>query len=97
VCRRFFLATPGIQVSDDRAVCTVIGSIGYNSQLLQKDTRSMTPKKTIDRTQTVDHIKSFQSAASHYRREHAPKRRYLASDISVEKLYKDLVSPCSYE
>lgn len=36
-----------------------------------------------------DHIESFQPTVSHYRREHAPKTRYLPSDITIKFMHED--------
>lgn len=51
--------------------------------------------------QLKKHINSFRPTISHYRREHAPNRLYLASDLSFVKMHGDFISRygnvCSYE
>ena len=49
-----------------------------------------------------DHIEQFNPSISHYRREHAPNRRYLPSDINVRYMFADFKEKhphdkCSYE
>lgn len=43
----------------------------------------------IDRQVVLEHIKSFRPLISHYRREHAPNKLYLPSDITITLMYKD--------
>lgn len=48
------------------------------------------------------HIMSYKPSISHYRREHAPHRLYLPSDLSFSFMHKNFIlknpqSPCSYE
>lgn len=48
-----------------------------------------------------EHIESFNPETSHYRREHAPRRRYLPSDLSVVAMYENFCAKhpdniCSY-
>ena len=35
------------------------------------------------------HINKFNPAVSHYRREHAPLRKYLPSELSIREMYDD--------
>lgn len=39
----------------------------------------------IDRTKIIEHIKSFNSSISHYRREHVPNRLYPPSDLTITR------------
>lgn len=60
------------------------------------------PHNKIDRTLIVQHIKTFKPSTSHYRREHAPNRLYLPSDLTIRKMHSDfkIKNPnfaCSYE
>nr|CAH7745499.1 unnamed protein product [Callosobruchus chinensis] len=61
--------------------------------------RSPPNKKNLDLV--MQHIQSFQPRISHYRREHAPFRKYLPSDLSAQVLYNDFIikNPnfCSYD
>ncbi|KAG5875801.1 hypothetical protein JTB14_016817 [Gonioctena quinquepunctata] len=49
-------------------------------------------KKKIDYDSVDDRIESFQPFISHYRREHAPNRRYLPSDISISVMFEKFKS-----
>lgn len=44
-------------------------------------------KPLIDREVIKQHIESFKPQISHYRREHAPLKRYLPSDITIQFMY----------
>lgn len=59
-------------------------------------------EKKIDTKFIEEHIESFHPTISHYRREHAPNRRYLPSDINATFMHKDFLEKypqnmCSYE
>ena len=48
------------------------------------------------------HIESYHPAVSHYRREHAPLRRYLPPEITIRDMHQDFIAKypghkCSYE
>ncbi|KAI4821747.1 hypothetical protein KUCAC02_007331 [Chaenocephalus aceratus] len=58
------------------------------------------PANKLDQKPLHEHIESFHPTVSHYRREHAPWRRYLPSDISMKLMYADYIekdNKCSYE
>ena len=44
------------------------------------------PKKNDDQL-AIEHVKSFEPTISHYRRKHAPFRKYLPADLSVRKMH----------
>lgn len=49
-----------------------------------------------------EHIIGFHPESSHYRREHAPHRLYLPSDVTISKMFNLFIDqkplkPCSYE
>lgn len=48
-----------------------------------------TPANKFDKKVVMDHIESYKPCLSHYRREHAPLRRYLPSDITVKDMHDD--------
>ncbi|KAG8198016.1 hypothetical protein JTE90_001856 [Oedothorax gibbosus] len=61
-----------------------------------------TPPNKINREPIQSHISSYNPSISHYRREHAPKRLYLPSELTVNMMYKDYKekhqdNPCSYK
>ncbi|GFR90006.1 CAI-1 autoinducer sensor kinase/phosphatase CqsS [Elysia marginata] len=47
------------------------------------------PEKKIDRSEIREHIKKCNPAVHHYRREHAPNRLYLPSDITSSDMHAD--------
>lgn len=88
ICRAFLLATLGYGAKNDRILRTVRKSLGEGSLAPNIDGRGrQLSSKTIDRQPIVDHIKTFNPTISHYRREHAPNRLYLPSDISIKYMY----------
>ena len=48
-------------------------------------------KKIINTKVTEECIEGFHPTTSHYRREHAPNRRYLPSDINTAFMHKDFL------
>ena len=49
----------------------------------------------------ISHIESYRPQVSHYRREHAPNRRYLPTNLSVAQMHTDFIQnkslKCSYQ
>ena len=43
----------------------------------------------VDRTVLRSHVETFGPCISHYRREHAPNKRYLPSDVTIDLMHKD--------
>ncbi|XP_077091400.1 uncharacterized protein LOC143742433 isoform X2 [Siphateles boraxobius] len=102
VCKTTFLTTLGYHPKNDRLVATVIGNTISSSITPPQERRGRhTPSNKIDMAPIFKHIESFNPTSSHYRRENAPHRRYLPSDVSIQLMYKDYKekkSPkCSYE
>lgn len=69
---------------------------------LQHGRKGQKSVRKIDDTEINAHIESFNPEISHYRREHAPKTRYLSSDVTVALMYNDFKEKfpdlkCSYE
>ena len=90
VCKAHFLTTLGLKPNNDEALRNAL----RNPEDLEfEDKRGRKPCSTkIDREPIVKHINSFQPAAPHYRYLHAPKRRYLPSDLSISKMFDDFQS-----
>lgn len=103
VCKIFFLSTLGYNKNNDRILqdCFTGNTqkiISHRGSIQGKHAK--TPK--IDRDVIKAHVETFNPAVSHYRREHAPHRRYLPSDLSIQLLYSDFRERhpefvCSYE
>jgi len=71
------------------------------NEMITRDQRGRhTPSNKLDMQPFYDHIESFHPSVSHYRREHAPHRRYLPSDVNIKLMYADFLekgNSCSYE
>lgn len=54
------------------------------------DMRGCNPNsKNIDTKPTIDRALSFHPTISHYRRVHAPNRKYLPTEVNIRDMYKD--------
>ena len=90
VCKTFFLATLGYHPKNDRIIQSVVGNCAPSSLAPPVDRRGKhVPVNKIDLTPIYEHIESFNPTISHYRREHAPNRRYLPTDINVQMMFND--------
>ncbi|CAG9763025.1 unnamed protein product [Ceutorhynchus assimilis] len=88
VCKKFFLATVGYDLKNDKLLRHIC-----------EDTSSLKPKidnrgqfKRANKVNTDiirDHIQTFNPSIHHYRREHAPLRLYLPTDINIKMMYDD--------
>lgn len=102
VCKCFFLSTLGYDKSNDRALRTSLKNFA-NSVTSLYDTRgTRVPYNKLDDTSNRSHISSFNPQISHYRREYAPLRFYLSSELTLTDMHKDFVSKetsihCSYD
>jgi hypothetical protein len=65
-----------------------VGGITHN----KSDLRGKHCKKGRDTETIKRHIMSFHPQISHYRREHAPRKLYLPSEITITDMHKDYVS-----
>ncbi|XP_030748954.1 uncharacterized protein LOC115885491 [Sitophilus oryzae] len=101
ICKVFFLTTLGYDRKNDRAITNIINKESNATSVQDKRGKHPKTPKT-DRSVIKTHIESFGPTISHYRREHAPNKRYLASDINITNMHKDLMAKypdikCSYE
>lgn len=87
VCKVFFLETLGYNRKNDKSVRKALSTMVNDTPVDRRGTNP-NPKK-IEEIKIVEHINSFNPSISHYRREHAPNRKYLPSDLSVTKMYQD--------
>ena len=89
VCKTFFLTTLGYQSNNDQAIKQTL-SVEPGVLSVPKDGRGRhSSHRKVDTTLIKKHIESFNPAIPHYRREHAPYRRYLPSDLNISKMHKD--------
>lgn len=98
VCKSFFLHTLGytcdnVVVAALKNASKVVVSGGseviVGAQGDRRGHHEPTNKFPEDYCQQVkDHIESYRPQISHYKREHAPNRRYLPSDLSVREMHR---------
>lgn len=103
VCRTFFLTTLGYTKNNNTIIKT---SISYNknssNSLTVRDNRGThSNRRSVDRALLERHVNLFHPCVSHYRREHAPHRKYLPSDITIKQMHTDFMEKhknidCSY-
>lgn len=101
VCKTFFLATLGYHPKNDAKVFRVLHT-GEDDDLKEKRGHHDRSSLTKDKDLISSHIMKYNPAISHYRREHAPNRLYLPSDVTITMMHADFNtlypdSACSYE
>ena len=89
VCKTMFLRTLGMR-NDGRVTLYVRKKMtkGTESALVAGRGRQSS-KESLHSRQIKNHILGFHPQVSHYRRKHAPLRRYLESSLSVWLMWKD--------
>ena len=93
VCKHMFMSTLGYTA--DKFITTALntttnfGVTAADKRGKHKPKHAMTDaqKETAER-----HIKSFNPQISHYRREHAPNRLYLPSELSKQEMFEDYLN-----
>lgn len=80
----------GYKKSNDRFVFEVLSKTPFNDITPKPDMRGKSRTVNyIERSDIQEHIMSFNPQIAHYRREHAPKRLYLPSDITINAMFND--------
>ena len=93
VCQKFFLSTLGY--SNNRVVVELMKATasteGQTSNIMPKPDQRGTAVPPNKKNQEIieAHIMSFNPQVSHYRREHAPNRKYLPNNLSVAYMHSD--------
>jgi len=101
VCQKFFLSTLGY--SSNRVLLELTGNVRTNNGVPTADRRGQNaPPNKSDHDLISEHIQSYHPLLSHYRREHAPLRRYITNETNLKKMHADFIqkhdtSKCSYE
>ncbi|KAF2889156.1 hypothetical protein ILUMI_17017, partial [Ignelater luminosus] len=91
VRKKFFLATLGYTLNNDRRLRNII-PMNDPADLQPRSVKLGHPSsKRIDRDRIRGHINLFHPEISHYRREHAPLGKYLPSDFNITLMHKDFV------
>ena len=90
-----FLGTLGYKTDE---VLKTVQDTSDNIDILQKDMRGKhaPPHKTPDKDDVFikGHILKYNPHISHYRREHAPNRLYLPTELSCMDMHKDYLLDC---
>lgn len=82
VCKIFLLTTLDYEKTNDR----ILHNDFTDGSIDKRGKHQKTP--SIERDTLTQHVESFNPLNHHYRREHAPFRRYLPSDISIVQMHK---------
>ena len=97
VCRVMFIRTLGYTTA--KAVDVAMKNAIMDNVSSDKRGKHAPAHKMKDRDEQfiVDHVFKFNPAIAHYRREHAPKRLYLPSELTIVEMYRDYVQECEEE
>ena len=103
VCKKFFLNTLGLTC--DKIITTAVSTLCGNVTVMADKRGKHEPANKFSEyvvAQIKNHIESYHPSVSHYRREHAPYRRYLSPEISIQDMHQNYVTSfpqhnCSYE
>lgn len=106
VCKKIFFTTLGLKTNNTNAFRNTLYNLNEITLKPGPETAggvSHSREKVEKRDSTIkNHIESFHPEISHYRREHAPNKRYLPRELSISFMYEDYLSKhpelkCSYE
>ena len=86
VCKGFFLTAIGLHPTNDKPVRTAHEG-GCAPPEDQRGRKEASHKADVGLL--TSHIESHHPAAPHYRYNHAPRRRYLPSDITAASMHRD--------
>lgn len=94
VCQTFFIQTLGY--SSNRIIVELLKnseeSVGGMNKV-QSDKRGRhIPANKKDHSVILKHIEKYNPQVSHYRREHAPNRRYITSETNLKNMFEDFKS-----
>ena len=85
-----FMSTLGY--SADKFITTALSTTSSFGITAEDKRGKHDPKHAMTSEQkecAINHIKSFNPHISHYRREHAPNRLYLPSELTIQEMYED--------
>ena len=102
VCKTFFLHTLGYR--NDKMVFSALRHIKRDGNIVvgtygdRRGCHEPPNKLSAEyRDAVVRHIESYRPQISHYKREHAPKRRYLPSELCVSLMYTNFKENAQHE
>lgn len=89
VCKTFFLSTLGYSRSSSVVHC-IMKSTPTDNVMATKDARGGRRESLCTDTEAIQqHIESYHPALPHYRRAHAPHRRYLPNELTISDMHAD--------
>jgi hypothetical protein len=97
-----FLGTLGYNHKNDKVLSVLPKKRIFNDNSSEQQQELLQKRRRLINEDIVkQHIESFKPAIHHYRREHAPHRRYLVDELNCTKLHKDFTEQypeevCSY-
>ncbi|KAG5870477.1 hypothetical protein JTB14_006397 [Gonioctena quinquepunctata] len=103
VCKPFFLTTLGFKYNNDTVLQNALKNSQNHLLSTKRDMRGRKPSTSkLDHKKIRIHIESFNPSISHYRREHAPDRRYSPENINIKFMWNDYNNKnkndqCSYD
>ena len=91
VCKTFFLTTLGYKPNNDSALKRVLQTADPITLKPAADNRGKKLSSTSVelKNEIMYHIESYNPCVSHYRRLHAPNKRYLPSELTITDMHKD--------
>lgn len=92
VCQKFFLNTLGYKSTTILQFLSKASRDDHDTKMFvpRKDQRGRhAPSNKIPSTPIKEHINFFNPKPSHYRRSHAPNRKYLPPDLTIKYMYED--------
>lgn len=90
VCKQFYLATLGFSKNNDFFIQKMCSSNEKKSAIISPSNKSnREPWNKIDVEPIKCHINSFNPSVAHYRREHAPLRKYLPNEKTATSMWYD--------
>ena len=92
VCKSFFLGTLGYKPKNDIIISHLFKeTTRYQASpgSILHDKRGKASKILYDSDKIKEHIESYNPTVAHYRRKHAPLRRYLSSEITIVKMHTE--------
>lgn len=95
VCRTFFLHTLGYKSSNNKVISQTLkkmNNFSLKASPALRGRKRETPTMQKQREAVLAHIETYHPTASHYRREHAPNRRYLPNELNITSLYQDFIA-----
>lgn len=94
VCRTFFLQTLGYKSSNNKVILRALknrNQFNFQSKLSERGKKRQNEAFQKQTQAILAHVESFHPTSSHYRRVHAPNRRYLPDELNLVLMHKDFI------